>query len=593
MNELGGKRRLTEIVLFYDTPMTDYQNTIHFASNKERDRYFLNDGHFPTYKFESDFNFIRDRLEVRVPIEYHKLNGVNYCTFISDFEDFRYYAFVNKFEYLNDGTCQISLVIDVIMTFTQGDILEKNLGKVTIQRQHLPNDVYEYMLPVLRNNDDVIKASNKSYVLNKFEQFHDNYVLWQSSADLRKKFGTKEKPNLDSSQGTTYDLITSPVDIYIMDYASFNAFMDDMSKYPWITQNFQKIQLIPKQFIDSKDMQKVEMKEDVKGDLYTLKKNSSSRRWELGNLTTPFKELGQIAGVDVEDEPHLIRNEYLTIELYDWNGNDMFIDAGNVPTDIGLRFNTRSLIGYFNEVRVYPEHFNSDDRENVIRSENNKIIIDKGAFLNKSMVFDDFVQVPILIDNGILGQSQQANKRQLAEDRLVSGRLNNLTDPTSSAKSKFFDATSLLSNLNPTQLFSKFNEDYEFYRDQQAEFKDMALQPPTVTESNKGNAFQIANGLNGLTMKFGAMSMYEYQKVSKYYKMFGFNIEEHNAMIQPLDSMSVCNYLMVEGNYHFPDIDNALMEQMRALLQSGVRFWHPDGTSNPFNQDVFKNKRVK
>lgn len=44
-------------------------------------------------------------------------------------------------------------------------------------------------------------------------------------------------------------------------------------------------------------------------------------------------------------------------------------------------------------------------------------------------------------------------------------------------KSRFYDAVSVASNLQPTALFSKFNEEYNYYKELRAEYKDLALQP--------------------------------------------------------------------------------------------------------------------
>ena len=58
--------KVTEFTFFKNTPLTNFQNTIHFNSNSERDNHFLNGGHYPTLTSQSDrvFNFIRDRSEV-------------------------------------------------------------------------------------------------------------------------------------------------------------------------------------------------------------------------------------------------------------------------------------------------------------------------------------------------------------------------------------------------------------------------------------------------------------------------------------------------------------------------------------------------
>ncbi|MDU1490048.1 MAG: hypothetical protein E6889_09565, partial [Staphylococcus epidermidis] len=58
----------------------------------------------------------------------------------------------------------------------------------------------------------------------------------------------------------------------------------------------------------------------------------------------------------------------------------------------------------------------------------------------------------------------------------------------------------------------------------------------------------------------------------------------------PIDSWTVCNYLRMRGTYTIDGIDPMLLEQLKVLLETGVRFWHNDGTNNPMAQNVFKNK---
>lgn len=582
-------KRLTEFVFFYDTPLTDYQNTIHFSSNAERDDYFLNGGHFKAISYEKvPFNFIRDRSIVKVPqMNWSEAQGINYCTFKSGFENRRYYAFVNAIEYINDNVIQMTLVIDTIMTYTQGNVLS-NIQNARVERQHLPKSQYEYMLPYLRNNDDVLKATNKYYSRNYLEQFGNNYVMFQSSADLSKKFGSKKEPNLDSSKGLTYDYMTSPVNLYIMSHSNFVNFMDKMSKYPWITQNFQKIQMIPEKFIDSGDLVSVKTDEDIKG-LYTLKSNGRSKTWSLPNLNMSFNEFLNLAGINQPELRHLVRNEYFTIEVYSWNGDAMLLDAGKIAPETGVKFRTKSIIGFHNEVRIYPVDYNKGEAEQPIKSTNGEILIDTGSFLNTAITFDSFAEVPVLIDNGILGQSQQANRVKNAESQLITNRAQNIATGDD-IKSKFYDVASIASNISPTQLFSKFNDEYTYYQNQQAEYKDLALQPPSTTSSQMGNAFQIANSINGLTMKIGIPSPFDLGSIMKYYFMFGFENSDPSTSPYPINSWTVCNYLKMSGTYTLPRIDPMLLEQLKVTLESGVRFWHNDGSNNPMAQNVMNNK---
>lgn len=580
--------KTTDFVFFYDTPFTDYQNTVHFSSNAERDDYFLNGSHFSAFDYsETPFNFIRDRSTLKLLMSWEDAQGINYCTFLSDFENRRYYAFVNAIEYINDKVIEMTLVIDTIMTYTQGNVLEQ-LPNVNVIRQHLPRSEYMRMLPNLRNNDDILKVSNKYYIANFLEQFGENYVVFQSSADLSKEFGTKKEPNLETSKGLTYDFITSPVNLYVMTNGDFNNFMDKMSKYPWITQNFQKIQMIPEKFINSNDLVDVSTDEDIKG-LMTLKSGSTSNQWTLNNLSLSFNQLQSYLGVTEDELQHLVRNEYVTVELYSWNGDVMLIDAGKIQKSTGLKFKTKSIIGYHNEVRVYPDDYNSGDGEQPILSTEGNVLIDTGSYLNTNITFSSFAEVPILIDNGVLQQAQQANRVKNAESKLITNRAKNITTG-SDPKSKFYDTASIISNISPTQLFSKFNDEYDFYRDQKAEYKDLALQPPSTTSSEMGNAFQIANSINGLTMKIGVPAPVDVETLAKYYKMFGYELNDPNATISPIDSMTVCNYLQISGTYTINGIDPTLMGMLKSLLEGGVRFWHNNNTSNPMNRNIQANK---
>lgn len=580
--------KTTDFVFFYDTPFTDYQNTVHFSSNSERDDYFLNGKHFNSFNYSNTpFNFIRDRSTLKLLMSWEDAQGINYCTFLSDFENRRYYAFVNAIEYINDKVIEMTLVIDTIMTYTQGNVLER-LPNVNVIRQHLPRSEYNRMLPNLRNNDDILKVSNKYYTANFLEQFGNNYVVFQSSADLSKEFGTKKEPNLETSKGLTYDFITSPVNLYVMTNSDFNNFMDSMSKYPWITQNFQKIQMIPEKFINSADLVDVGTDEDITG-LMTLKSGSTSNQWTLNNLSLSFNQLQSYLGVTEDELQHLVRNEYVTVELYSWNGDAMLIDAGKIQKSTGLKFKTKSIIGYHNEVRVYPADYNSGVGEQPIRSTKGNVLIDTGSYLNTNITFSSFAEVPILIDNGVLQQAQQANRVKNAEDKLITNRAKNITSG-SDPKSKFYDTASIISNISPTQLFSKFNDEYDFYRDQKAEYKDLALQPPSTTSSEMGNAFQIANSINGLTMKIGVPAPVDVETLAKYYKMFGYELNDPNTIISSIDSMTVCNYLQISGTYTINGIDPTLMGMLKSLLEGGVRFWHNNGTSNPMNRNVQANK---
>src|SRR5699024_7201291 len=116
----------TNCIFFKNTTLIDFQYTIHFSSNTERDNFFLNMNHYPEVNVKNqDFNFIRDRSSIVINVNYNDMQGVNYCTFKSEFENTRFYAYVINYEYLNDNAIRVNLLIDGIMTYTQGATLQK------------------------------------------------------------------------------------------------------------------------------------------------------------------------------------------------------------------------------------------------------------------------------------------------------------------------------------------------------------------------------------------------------------------------------------------------------------------------------------
>ena len=111
--------KLTKFILFRNTPFIDFQDTVRFSSNEERDNFFLNSGFYPTYELDFDkaYNYIRSKLEVDVQVPYKDLLGYNYGMFISDFEPGKeYYFYLINYEYVNDRNSKLHLLVDPIMT---------------------------------------------------------------------------------------------------------------------------------------------------------------------------------------------------------------------------------------------------------------------------------------------------------------------------------------------------------------------------------------------------------------------------------------------------------------------------------------------
>lgn len=579
----------TNFRFFKDTPLIDFQNTIHFTSRAERDAFFLEGGHYSELRVSHhNFNFIRDRSTVDLPVAYDDMRGVNYCTFLSEFENVRYYAYVISYEYINDENVRVYLLIDPIMTFTQGETL-RTLPNLNIQRQHLSKRNYEKNLWELKNNDDIIKTHTKNYFHTDRLLFDDLLVLIQSSVNLRSDFGDVDDPKIKTSSGMMFDKVTSPLNLYACDIEDFNQLMRDLSDYPWISQNINSMQLIPRIFMEDNltktsfssnmTLHGVNYLYEVTG-LFTWTLPLQNK---LNEMSYTMDEAYHLFGLDPVNDRHLLRNEYTTTELYNYSGGQLFIDNGQLNKNTGLMYWADVITGHHNEIKIYVDNYRNEGHPK----------IGGGAYVNDSLVFSEFDDVPMLIDNFTLSMAKSANRRELAESKLVTNRIQTALDPQANLKDRFFDAASLISNFSPSNLFGKFNDEYEFYRSQQAEQADLALETPSITAQTTGNSFNIANDMFGVHFKYSKPSDSEMEKIKKYYKMFGYQMNDVSNQLDSLMSMSICNYVQFTGSWTIAGVDVALIEMMKAQFENGVRFWHNNGTANPMRQNVLENVMVR
>ena len=578
--------KLTKFTFFKNTPLIDFQNTIHFNSNQERDDFFLKGRHYPTLETEQEnYNFIRDRSTVYINAKYKDMSGVNYLTFKSDFESTRYYAYVIEYSYINDDVVKVDFIVDGIMTFTQGHVLE-TLPNLNISRQHLSRTRYDALATELKNNSDVLKTDTKFYFKTDKMIFNDLIVLMQSSVDLEGNFGTVDEPKMETSSGRQYDSVTSPLNLYACSIDDFNRFMRKISKYSWIAQNITSLSLIPRVFMEE-NMTKInfDSNESLSGVNYLYKitgrkTQKQALNSDLDKVSKTMNELYTIFGLDPKEDKHLLRSEYGTIEIYNYSGDSLLVDLGQLNENLGLKLVGDIITGYHNELKIYIDRYRS-------------VGIGNGSYVNDSITFDTFDDMPMLIDNYQLGMAKTANQRKLTESKLLTNQVGTIMDNNADIKDRFVNAVSLASNLSPTSLFGKFTDEMDYYKKQKAEQLDLALETPSITNQSTGNSFNIANQNFGIHIKYSKPTLNELRKIKKYYKLFGYEVNEKSEKLGLVNSMSICNYLQFSGSWTIKGTDVSIIEMMKAQFENGVRFWHNNGTPNPMTQDVINNKIVK
>ncbi len=664
--------KLTTFELFFNTPLGSFTDTIHFTSIEARDSFFSSNV-YKTYRFPKQFNFIKTSNTVQLSITWDKAQGYNYGRFKSELDDNIWYYFrIADKERPNGSGTLFSIIIDPIMTFCQGNRL-MDLRNVNITRQHLPQAEYDELLPRLRNNDDILSTYTKKYQLQKREIFnpeeeiqipsnndnfeHDygdgyvNYVkantkemacILYASQDLwgisdlfldAPMFGSEDAPRLVAPVGQTYDNNTSPMNLYVTTKQHFLELSNALREYPWIVQCIQKVAIIPFKFLDTNDMLFKNYKIKTGGEgaeeensevvIGKFKQNGKSQNFYLDKTITETEMLS-VMGITEEDR-HLLRQGYTTLENYSADGQQVLLDVNLLPSE-GLRWRAYTCIGYHNQVAIYPINYNSGQYESGNPDEFNSgvTLVDRGSFLNNSFLFNKFDEMPVMLDNGLLAKANSAYTRSLAESRLTINRVKDLAMGNGNANDRQQDLFSILGSFgsgtsqmvsgglsgNPGAFGSgimstggsfikAFTEEYNFYQNQEAQFKEMALATPTISAQTTGNAFAIANNIYGINMKFSCPDRREVEKLQRYHRLRGFDISEIRYQLSDINSMSMMNFVQFTCptlSSMFDDVqkfDPRLVPLMSIIFENGLKLWHNDDSPLPMNKDIMQNRRVR
>lgn len=580
--------KLSEIQLFKNTPFTDIVNTIHFSSDVDRDKFF--DAHYEKVTFETKFDMVKDRLTIQVPIAPIQTYGVNYARFKSEYEKGKwYYCFVTNCEYVNDRVMNIYLMVDTVMTFLQGDFTPF-LCNVQVLRQSLNATGFNQYKDYLLTNSDVLKFP-KRYRYQALQGWKEQCVVFTSSVSLTSDFGTEDNPKLRTSSGQSYDSVVSPVDLYLCSSQSvFSSIMTVLSNYPWISQNINNIAIVPTDMVDKTDFETFHSEKTPalnQVGFYQLKQNGKTKTQKLEKISASLDEIYERLFGTKNVPAFIKREEYGNITLTDWCGQTVSYNPAFLPSD-GLQVYGQSTFGYHNEIRVFADRYQSDD-ENSIDG------LWRGAYTMNGLIFNQFDDIPVLVDNYKLSYAQSAHQRALANSKTLSGRINQITNPNTSVKDKLFNAVALTTSMYSKSPLGVANNavgmmssEYEYYRQQKAELEDKAISAPSVSSQSTSQAFNIAKGIYGVTAKYQSISQADIQQIIKYHALFGFEFKQV-VPVEKVDTCKKCNYLQCTGNFCLKNIPSIFAPQLKATLENGVRFWKNNNTDNPFNQALFDN----
>lgn len=563
--------KLTQFTLYKNTLFTDMQNTVHFNSNNERDNFFNTEFTGKNVKtFETNFNFRRDMGTLKVPELFENLMGFNYCKFVNGFDNKVYYAYIVSMKYLNDNTTQLDIVIDTVMTYTQGNILE-NLQNVEVIRQHLPQTIMNKRMDYLRNNSDTLQTSSMMFVdstlLGGAVVFSDFYYIIQSAVVLDgdiAQFGTVDKPKMRTANGSTFDGVSTPINLYLCSGDLLTEWTSKMSDFPWIMQNVKTIIKIPSILIDTS---KLETKNCAGVTMWRLAYKKESEK-----LVLPFqineKRLREFLGLR-SNETYLLRDNVINCYLTDFRGNQLNFETGKIGRENNIVLSC--VFGVTNEINVYSENYGERDTN----------LSKHGFYRDNQMTITQFDNVPVMIDNYTLNKANTAYSRQLENSRQLSGRVGAITGKDSSIQDRLFNAVSVYSNVfsdglmsAPAKAAGLYSNEYEYHRNLKAQVNQWKITPPTISEGSYSNSNLIKTNDYGIWLKVSRINDDELNNLRSYFGKFGFEAMSNDNRIYDVNSWTFCNWVQFRGNYVIPDIDRELFDVLKTIFEGGVRLFH-------------------
>lgn len=607
--------------------------------NMVRDRLTVN----ITYEFDrGTFNNERSFIDNMI--------GVNYCYFYDENTKKRFYCQVVKTEYVNDAVTKFYLAMDVLTTFFQGDFT-KNIGTVHIIRQHLPKAKYKDNLYLLASRDKLqcspprvikqfyfklgtgSKDKKKDGTTVYKEDMSRLYVVFQSSVDLSSEFGNIDEPKMKTSGGTIVDYVTSPVDVYAMRLTEANKYFDVLGDYPWIEQNIKNINIIPEDFIDKDMLENVDYKIGSPG-LKKFKDKSRSKldtEDKLQSINVPFVNAANFIqksfklGSHFTEEKHLFNSGYFKYFCTNWSGAQVELQPEKLP-DGDLKWGVKTILGYDNKIIFFPRLYNND-RENLYyeqglemkSSSKFQIDVPRGEYMGASLIFNSWDTLPVLIDNYKMSLANSAYDRKLSEENRLGNQFNNfMQDPFSqkglyggmntlgtvfggagSAMAAGFGAGGIGGGLLSGglavggNLLGNWKSEYEYYRNQKAQFDQMKIQRPTETTQTLGNAFAYKNGTFGVSVKLYAVTPEDYMRALRYHKSVGYQWDTYSKL-DSVTTMSHVNYVQFDGDWIMGEIPSEFQQVAKQLFREGVSVYHnPNRIADPFSDDILNNTRVK
>lgn len=569
-----------EFRLLGSTRLNGYKDQMDFVNVQAQTDYFLS----KSVQTFTDFQFIRKDTSVLVPRNYEVLRNCDYCMYKNNnFAQKWFYAFVTRIEYVNDSTSRIYIETDCFQTwqfqirYFKSFIARSHQAQYGINGKPLMNNLLPEQVEYGR---DYVCKHTEVLTLGRY------YALICSSATLDVgDYGNVNDPKLTASTGGTFDGIPSVLDYYVCDNldgggstSSLYDILKGLSDFPWITQCIQSVTVVPEEVLATVGHTVTLPTGQTIGKLYDGYESSNIL---LDSIQNWWMHFGDYKNTKLYTYP------YSFIEMTCYNGNQFVIKPEAISDLANLEVKLVNYIGAMPRLAYYIDNYNDLGDNGGGYSDRDT---GAGEFLDAGVILGNFPQIPVAIDNYLLYMANNANSFSLANS------LNNYNKKeavTLGAIEGGMGVASNLMNLNVGgAVRSAYSAGKSAYmgvknsevaiRQQMAKIQDAEISPPTLSGQTGGDAFNIANGIKGVTLKWKTIRPQYVSLLEEYFNRYGYL--QNKIDVPRLTGNESLNYIKTEGCTLGGNIPQEDMQVIKEMFDNGVTMWH-NGTIGSYTDN--------
>jgi hypothetical protein len=280
--------------------------------------------------------------------------------------------------------------------------------------------------------------------------------------------------------------------------------------------------------------------------------NYGSKIWDAGNKNSGFTP---------QTESKLNVSPYRVIELTDLRGNSITIKPEYIDSD-DLVINITSALGTSNKVAYTVKDYLNGS----LADDGDKIKVN----IQNSLINNSTNEVPILTD--LLAAYLQGNRNT------IKNNINAISWQGATAALGSMIGASHMGGLMKGQMIAEgvSNVGNAYYQVQgiNAKLKDIANQPPSISNLGDNTSFDYGNGLTGLWVIKKEITPEYQKKLTDFFKLYGYKLNE--VKVPNMRTRAHWNFVKTVGANLFGNVPNNDLERIKEMFNKGVTLWHGD-----------------